>query len=224
MLGTVPIPASVFRMGSPQGRADERPVHETAVAAFHLCRTAVTRAEYAAYLFSSGVAAPPWWAVPGFEDPAHPVVGVSWEDATAYAGWLTAESGMAWRLPTEAEWECAARGGLDQAPTPWGAALPENEIPGGPLSGPWPVAGGAANGLGLYDMGTIVHEWCQDWYDPVYYARAPRENPRGPDAGTRRASRGGSWRHRVRWSPPAARSSLPPSFRYADYGFRLARD
>jgi formylglycine-generating enzyme required for sulfatase activity len=72
------------------------------------------------------------------------------------------------------------------------------------------------------DAGTIVHEWCLDWYAPGYYAASPPADPRGPDEGERRASRGGSWRHHVRWSPPSARSSLPPEFRYADYGFRLA--
>ena len=70
-------------------------------------------------------------------------------------------------------------------------------------------------------MGTIVHEWCLDWYGADYYREAPRFDPRGPAEGSRRASRGGSWRHRVRWSPPSARSSLPPSYRYADYGFRV---
>jgi formylglycine-generating enzyme required for sulfatase activity len=73
-------------------------------------------------------------------------------------------------------------------------------------------------------MGTIVHEWCLDWYRRDYYAVSPECDPRGPDEGERRASRGGSWRHRVRWSPPAARSSLPPAFRYADYGFRMLRE
>ena len=103
-----------------------------------------------------------------------------------------------------------------QAPTAWGDALPPGEVPEGPLEGPWPVGRGTPNGYGLFDMGTIVHEWCADWYAP--YGDAPRASP---TRGARRASRGGSWRHRVRWSPPSARSSLPPSSRYADYGFRV---
>jgi formylglycine-generating enzyme required for sulfatase activity len=73
-------------------------------------------------------------------------------------------------------------------------------------------------------MGTIVHEWCLDWYSPSTYDAAADRNPHGPDEGERRASRGGSWRHRIRFSPPSARSSLPPAFRYADYGFRVLEE
>jgi formylglycine-generating enzyme required for sulfatase activity len=69
-----------------------------------------------------------------------------------------------------------------------------------------------------------VHEWCADWYDPGYYAVSPKENPRGPEHGTRKASRGGAWRHHIKCSRCAARSSIPPEFRYADYGFRVAAD
>ena len=104
-----------------------------------------------------------------------------------------------------------------------GDSLPEDEVPAGPLAGPWPVGRGRPNGFGLFDAGTIVHEWCSDWYDASYYAVSPASRPTGPDEGSRRASRGGSWRHRVRWSPPAARSSLPPEFHYTDYGFRVVR-
>ena len=223
MLETRLIPGGPFLMGSAHGRDDESPVHETVVTPFHLGRTAVTRAQYGVFLEATHAAAPPFWDNEFFIRPDQPVVGVSWLDATAYAEWLTVETGETWRLPTEAEWERAARGGLSQARTAWGDEVPPGEIPAGALEGPWPVGRGTANGFGLFDMGTIVHEWCLDWYDPSYYSIAPRENPQGPAAGTRRASRGGSWRHRVRWSPPAARSSLTPESRYADYGFRLAR-
>ena len=149
---------------------------------------------------------------------------MTWNEAVAYAGWLSDTSGGRWRLPSEAEWERAARGGLEQAPTAWGESVPDGELPAGELRGPWPAGRGTPNGYGLLDMGTIVHEWCLDWYDPDYYREAPRVDPRGPADGARRSSRGGSWRHRVRWSPPAARSSLPPAFRYADYGFRVLRE
>lgn len=220
----VAVPAGVFRMGSEAGRPDERPVHEVEVRAFHIGRTPVTRAQYAPFLEVRGAAPPPWWDEPAFAVPDQPVVGVTWFDAVAFAEWLSGRFGARWRLPTEAEWERAVRGGLEQAPTAWGASLPAGEVPQGELRAPWPVGRGRPNAYGLLDAGTIVHEWCSDWYAPTYYSASPRRDPGGPAEGERRSSRGGSWRHHVRWSPPAARSSLPPSFQYADYGFRLVRE
>jgi formylglycine-generating enzyme required for sulfatase activity len=220
----VAVPGGAFLMGSPEGRPDERPVHEVEVQAFRLARTPVTRAQYAPFLDEAGVSPPPWWDDPRFGVHDQPVVGVTWFEAQAYVEWLSQRFGARYRLPTEAEWERAARGGLEQAATTWGESLPSGEVPEGALEAPWPVARGGANGYGLFDMGTIVHEWCADWYAPAYYACSPRRDPAGPDEGERRASRGGSWRHHVRWSPPSARSSLPPEFRYADYGFRVLKE
>jgi formylglycine-generating enzyme len=176
---------------------------------FHLGRTPVTNAEYAAFVASGRAPEPPWWRDPGFDAADQPVVGVTWFEAADFAAWLTELTRERWRLPTEAEWEHAACGGLVGPATAWGDALPEGEIPEGPLAGPWPAGRGRPNGFGLHDMGTIVHEWCLDWFDA---------------AQSRRASRGGSWRHHVRWSPPEARSSLPPDYRYSDYGFRVLRE
>ena len=79
------------------------------------------------------------------------------------------------------------------------------------------------NAYGLYNLGDNVHEWCLDWYNAAYYGCSPERNPRGPDKGSRRASRGGAWRHQVKVTRTAARSSIPPEFKYADYGFRVAR-
>jgi formylglycine-generating enzyme required for sulfatase activity len=220
----VRIPGGRFRMGSAAGRPDEAPVHEVEVSAFHIGRTPVTRAEYAHFLAATGRTAPPWWSHPAFEAPDQPVVGVTWDDAMEFGRWLGATCGGAWRLPTEAEWEKAARGGLDDAPTAWGDPLPDGEVPSGRLDGPWRVGRGHANGYGLLDVTTVVHEWCLDWYAEEYYAVSPARDPRGPEEGERRASRGGSWRHHVRWSSPAGRSSLPPSYRYADYGFRILKE
>ena len=211
------VPGGRFRMGSESGRSDERPVRDVEVGAFALARTPITCAQYAAFLASGTTEVPPWWADAEFAHPDQPVVGITWDEAASYAAWLSAEVGGAWRLPTEAEWERAARGGFDQAATPWGDSLPAGEVPDGPLLAPWPVGRGTPNGYGLCDMGTIVHEWCADWYTQA----AILTDERAP---ARRASRGGSWRHRVRWSPPSARSSLPPGFRYADDGFRVLRE
>jgi formylglycine-generating enzyme required for sulfatase activity len=217
---TIAVPGGSFRMGSSAGRPDESPPHTVTVGAFRLGRTAVTNAQYAPFVEAGGAPAPPWWRDQGFAGEDQPVVGVTWFEACGYAGWLTEQAGGSWRLPTEAEWERAARGGLAEAATAWGDALPPGEVAEGPLAGPWPVGRGSPNGYGLLDMGTIVHEWCLDWYARDYYAKSPAA-PRGPEEGERRSSRGGSWRHHVRWSSPSARSSLPPGLRYADYGFRL---
>ena len=112
---------------------------------------------------------------------------------------------------------------IEQQTYPWG---PEPRIydAGRWHNGPEPVAYGQPNGYGIYDMCENVHEWCADWYDPGDYAASPKENPRGPAHGKRRASRGGAWRHHIKCSRCAARSSIPPEFRYADYGFRVAAD
>lgn len=220
-IATTPVPGGSFRMGSAHDRPDEAPVHRVRVDGFAIGRTPVTRAQYAPFLEEGGAAEPPWWSHPAFADPAQPVVGVTWFEACAFAEWLGRACGGHWRLPTEAEWERAARGGLEDAATAWGDALPDGEVPQGSLDGPWAAGRGRPNGFGVLDAGTIVHEWCLDWYDASYYAASPARDPRGPAEGERRASRGGSWRHRLRWSPPSARSSLPPAFRYADYGFRL---
>jgi formylglycine-generating enzyme required for sulfatase activity len=177
---------------------------------FRLGLTPVTNAEYAPFVASARAEPPPWRLDPAFAALDQPVVGVTLFEASGFADWLSVETGARWRLPSEAEWEHAARGGLVGAPTAWGRELPPGEVPDGPLDGPWPVGRGTANRYGLYDMGTIVHEWCLDWHDP--------------ESRTRRASRGGSWRHHVRWSSPSARSSLPPGFRYADYGFRVLQE
>ena len=190
------------------------PPHPT----FRLGRTPVTNAQYAAFLSACPeVTAPPWWNDPFFCSTRQPVVGVTWDDASAYCAWLGRIAGGTWRLPTEAEWELAMSGGMEAPRTPWGEEVPPGEIPDGTLAGPWETGRGRPNGYGVLDPGTMVHEWCLDWREP--------EHGRGPDAAVpaipRRASRGGSWRHRIRWSSPSARSSLPPGYRYSDYGFRV---
>jgi formylglycine-generating enzyme len=216
--------AGAFTMGSEDGRPDERPVHRVELRSFRLARTPVTNAEYEAFLATGRAQPSAWWSNPAFSHPRQPVVGITWFDAVAYTEWLSELTGGSWRLPTEAEWEAAARGGLQGAPTAWGDHLPDHEVPEGPLEGPWLTGQGRPNGYGLCDMGTIVHEWCLDWYRADAYASSPERDPRGPDEGERRASRGGSWRHKVRFSSPANRSSLPPEFRYSDYGFRVLEE
>jgi formylglycine-generating enzyme len=217
----VQIPAGAFAMGSTEGQDDEAPVHEVHVDAFAMAVYPVTHAEYGAFLAATGHEHPREWLTPGFGGDDVPVVGVSWHDAVAYCQWR----GAGTRLPTEAEWERAARGGREAERYPWGDEIPAWIPQGGrgPLAGPWPVTLGGPNAFGLFGIAANVHEWCADWHDRQYYAASPARNPTGPAAGVRRVSRGGSWRHAVTISRTAARSKLDPSFRYTDYGFRVAR-
>lgn len=132
----------------------------------------------------------------------HPVVQVSWQDARAYADWTGK------RLPTEAEWEFAARGGLIQQPFPWGDQLepggqhmmnvwqgvfPTHNTEADGYYGTAPAKTFKPNGYGLYNMTGNIWEWCADWFDPQYYRKSPRENPAGPEKGERRVIRGGSY-------------------------------
>lgn len=168
------------------------------VPAFAVGRYPVTNADYAPYLAASGVPAPPWWTHPDFADPEQPVVGVAWHEALAYCRWLSETDGRPYTLPTEAQWERAARGGVPGR-FPWGDAHPGTGRPDRPPR----VTEGKPNALGLYALSGVCHEWCLDGDD------------------TRRASRGGAWRHQDPWTPIAGRSSLPPALRYSDYGFRV---
>ena len=209
----VRIPAGTFTMGWETGAPGERPPHAVTLDAFAITRTPVTNADYARYRDAVRAPAPAFWTRAGFDDPRQPVVGLSWDEAVAFATWMEA------RLPTEAEWERAARGGVDGARYPWGDDRPDAVIDGLPC-----VASTPANGFGLTDLSGVCHEWCADWFAEDYYAVAPPRAPAGPPAGTRRVSRGGAWRHADPWSAVAHRSSLPPHLKYSDYGVRLARD
>ena len=220
----VTIPPGWFLMGSNEGQPSERPVHRVWVDGFRMAVHPVSRAEYAAFLDAAGHEPPREWDNPAFRREDLPAVGVSWHDAAAYCAWRSRRD-AAVRLPTEAEWERAARGGSEGRRYPWGDEIPD-WVPNrgrGPLDGPWPVTLGTPNGFGLYGIAANIHEWCANWHDRDFYGRAPAVNPVGPEEGRRRASRGGAWRHALTLNRTAARSSLDPSLRYTDYGFRLAR-
>jgi formylglycine-generating enzyme required for sulfatase activity len=220
----ISIAESSFLMGSDDGPDNERPIRRVRVDRFAIGACQVTNAEYALFLRATGHPPPPTWGHANFEDPSQPVVSVSWFDAVAYCDWLCGVTSRCIRLPFEAEWECAARGGAEQMLYPWGNDPPQSRQNYRTrwLVGPEPVGTSAPNAFGIYDMCENVHEWCRDWYAP--YDVASNQNPQGPETGVRRASRGGSWRHQVKISRCAARSSILAEFQYADYGFRVCCD
>jgi formylglycine-generating enzyme len=216
-------------MGCGTGQESERPVHRVFVDAFEMAVHQVRNCDFAEFTEATGHPVPPQSSHRSFSHPDQPVVAVSWFEAVKYCDWLSARTGTRYRLPTEAEWERAIRGGHEGFLYSWGDEPPNTSstyigrwIP--PVEGPLPVGQGPSNPFGLYDIGENVHEWCADWFSSDYYAQSPECNPKGPAIGDRRSSRGGSWRHQIKVSRCAARSSLPPSFCYSDYGFRVVRD
>lgn len=222
----VELPGGEFLMGC-DARKDELPLRRVRVGPFAAAMTPVTNAEYARFLEATGHEPPRFWDDERFTAADCPVVGVSWFDAAAYCDWLSDVLGRACRLPTEAEREYAARGGAAGVLYPWGdEPWSEGVHAHGSQGGdrPHPVGTSGPNGFGLYHMADNVHEWCSDWYAPYEPSDGVLVDPRGPEDGLRRASRGGSWRHQVKVTRIAARSSLAPDRRYNDYGMRVYAD
>jgi serine/threonine-protein kinase len=218
--GMTYIPAGFFTMGCEVGLPDERPPHVVYVNAFLLDRTEVTNRQYRAFCDATGRKYPPDSPrdIGYFRDkPECPVVNVTWDDAAAYAAWAGK------RLPTEAEWERAARGGLEGKLYPWGDDITTGHA-NFALSRTKRVASYFPNAYGLYDIVGNVWEWCADWYQPNYYGESPSENPRGPAQGMRRVLRGGSTEGQKTTLRVSYRHHLPPWSYGTDIGFRCAMD
>ena len=217
------IPAGTFVMGSGD-EGDCAPEHEVQLYAFYLDKFEVTNAQYEAFCEATGHRLPEFWGMAvyhcGPEFPNHPVVGISWWDAQEYADWCGK------RLPSEAEWEYAARGGLVGASFPWGDELtPEHaNYVRSEHHATVPVGSYAANGYGLHDMIGNVSEWVADRYAPDYYARSPLANPSGPEAGKFRVFRGGGWHTGPGCVRVSFRNALPSNWVDFAVGFRCARD
>ena len=192
------IPAGTFQMGSIIGDSDEQPVHSVTLDAFYMDVSEVTNARYQKFVESTGYPQPPLSHNPRFNAPDLPVVGVKWRDAAAYAAWANK------RLPTEAEWEYAARGNLIGKLYPNGDIITRAEAnfggTGGADTWKWtaPVSSFPPNGYNLYDMAGNVWEWCFDEYNSEFYTESPQNNPRfgreiAPDNENFRILRGGGW-------------------------------
>jgi sulfatase modifying factor 1 len=248
------IPAGEFLMGAADAGEDERPVHRLYLSEFFIGRFPVTNDEYARFVRATGHPAPairvlplittggrddlfkelaaPYIWVDG-EPPAgrgsHPVVLTRYEDALAYCSWLSEAVGRGARLPTEAEWEKAARGGVDGLRYPWGDEIDPSacnflaDVSTKRQRGTRPTGTFAPNSYGLYDMAGNVWEWVSDWYASDYYAWSEARDPRGPRAGTMRIVRGGSWVNEdVAMLRCAYRHRVPPDTYAYSIGFRIA--
>lgn len=232
--GMVVIPAGEFQMGSDNGEDEEKPVHSIYIDVFYMDIYEVTNAQYKKFIDATGHKEPSYWNDSKYNSPNQPVVGVSWNDAKSYADWVGK------RLPTEAEWEKAARGGLigkkyiwgDEWPPPKGAGNFDDEgiVDSSFIEGytdgyicTAPVGRFNPNGYGLCDMVGNVWEWCADWYSSSYYTNSSKKNPAGPVSGSYHVMRGGSWNDcipdflRVAYRPD-------PSYLYFYVGFRCVKN
>lgn len=231
------IPAGEFQMGSTHGDSDEKPVHTVYVDAFYMDKHEVTVGEYKQFVQATGHRALSDVVSQSSPTDRHPVVNVSWHDAMAYSQWAGK------RLPTEAEWEKAARGGLIGQKYPWGNSIDsskanynKNTKSGTHAERTTPVGKYPANGYGLYDMSGNVSEWCLDAYQKRFYANSPRRNPVAGEESmhqivenftnikARRVVRGGSWSFNAKSVRVANRLGEKPSLLSSDVGFRCARD
>jgi formylglycine-generating enzyme required for sulfatase activity len=216
----IAVEGGTFQMGSPESDAeaddDEKPQHEVTLSNYYIGETEVTQELWETVMGSNPSE---------FKGPKLPVENVSWNDCQTFIGKLNAQTGMKFRLPTEAEWEYAARGGKKSKGYTYSGSNTIDDVA-------WyddnsgetthEVSTKQANELGIFDMNGNVFEWCQDWYGETYYENSPSTDPLGPDSGSRRVSRGGSWWSDA-WSCRVAdRSWSSPGARSSGLGFRLA--
>lgn len=255
------VPAGAFKMGDNfgDGEARERPVHVVELDAFYIGKYEMTNGEWRKFrddpgyddakFWPGGRVMPkdqiPYWndarnhggGTPGSDE--YPVMGVNWDAATAYCAWLSAQTGKKYRLPTEAEWEKAARG-TDQRKYPWGNTIDHSYArytTDSPFETAMPVGyyDGSRHGdiqthsnaspYGAFDMAGNVMEWCQDWYGKNYYSVSPRKNPKGPETGSYRVVRGGSFFMDPLDLRTYGRSAAWPSLQsHRMLGFRAVRE
>ncbi|NNK28031.1 MAG: SUMF1/EgtB/PvdO family nonheme iron enzyme [Flavobacteriaceae bacterium] len=232
----VAIKGGTFIMGQNTGEGDEKPEHEVVLHDFFIGKYEVTVLEYRAFCEATEREMPeePEW---GWVD-NHPIINLSWNDASAYIEWLNIITKQAYRLPTEAEFEYVIRNGGESGIYPWGNGIPQNENLADlafnvktSSNRIWkehndghafiaPVGSFKPNKLGVYDINGNIWEWCQDWYG--HYPSQKTTNPKGPETGTHKVGRGGSYNADPWHSRSASRAWVKPDFKKP--GFRLAKN
>ncbi len=226
---TIPVAEMVFvkggsfMMGSDAGGEDEKPVHRVTLDDFYIGKYEVTFEEYDAYCNAVHKEKPD---DNGWGREKRPVINVNWHEANEYCKWLSSQTGTEYRLPTEAEWEYAARGGSLSKGFKYSGSDDINSVAWyyeNSGSKTHSVGEKILNELGLYDMSGNVWEWCSDWYDERYYSKSQARNPSGPSDGSARVIRGGSWYDGDDGCAVSYRLANYPGFRDSYRGFRLSR-
>ena len=206
------VEGGTFLMGSTNGYSDERPVHSVTLDSYYIAETEVTQAQ--------------WYAVMGSNPSSYtgdnrPVESVSWDDAMEFCKKLSELTGKKYTLPTEAQWEYAARGGNKSKGYTYSGSNNIEDVAWywDNSSSHHAVKTKQPNELGIYDMSGNVWEWCLDWYGD--YSSSSQKNPTGPMSGSRRVLRGGGWNYRASYCRVADRYYFTPSYRGSGYGFRV---
>ena len=220
--GMVLVRGGAYSIGSDAGERDEAPVHSVILDPFYIDVTEVTNAEFRKFVAATGyVSEGQWTAYAGAGRERHPVASVTWNDASAYAEWAGK------RLPTEHEWEAAARGGLAGSLFPTGDRLTADDATYNFVVDETirttPVGEKPANAYGLHDVAGNVWEWCSDWYASDAYRRVTPNNPPGPERGAARVMRGGSWNERSVACRVSNRLEMTPTIIGFVFGFRCAK-
>ena len=262
--GMVYIIGNCFKMGDTfgDGGSDEKPVHEVCMDDFFIGEHEVTVGEFRDFVNETGYKTEAesgngcyyytgsewkkgrskYWDNPGFsQTDSNPVVCVSWNDANQYTEWKSSQTGLSVHLPTEGEWEVAAREGgegikfagfSDEGDLSRYANFCDSNCDfdwktksqNDGYKNTAPVKSFRPNSLGLYDMSGNVWEWVSDWFGKDYYRKSPRNNPKGPNSGEYRVLRGGSWLSEPKNVRAVYRNWLIPDERYDNFGFRVAQD
>ena len=226
------IPAGDFMMGRskltdddktgmrPLILRDDLPYHKVWLDAYFMDVKEVTHAGYAKFVEATQRQPPYHWLEGKYPESheLYPVYNVDWDDAGSYCGW------QGKRLPTEAEWERAARAGNPGRDYPGGDSMDSEKALFNVNSGPGPVGEFSANGFGLYDMAGSVSEWCSDWFDRTYYERSPERNPQGPAEGLYKMIRGGAWSDGPKRVTVFFRNWVRANQRTPNLGFRCVQD
>lgn len=214
------VAGGTFSMGSKTGGSDKRPVHTVKLDDFHIGKYEVTQAQWLSVMGNDG-------HVNYFDGcPDCPVERVSWNNVMDFIKKLNAATGKKYRLPTEAEWEFAARGGNKSRSYKYSGSDSSYNVAwrnGNSDNATHPVGLKSPNELGLHDLSGNVWEWCSDWYSASFYSITPKVNPTGPAKGTERVLRGGSWFQDTFGLNVTDRKSLDPEWRLGFVGFRLCR-